>query len=231
MIYITGDTHGNFKHIESFCKRMDTSTDDILIILGDAGINFYGEEYDRRKKIYLNSLPITLFCIHGNHEQRPYTISSYKEKEWHEGIVYYEEEFSSILFAKDGEIFDLYGKKTIVLGGAYSIDKYFRLLRGYPWWSDEQPSMEIKQYAEQRLEEQNWKIDIVLSHTGPLKFEPREMFLEGIDQSRVDKSTEIWLDYIENKLSYKKWYFGHYHTEKKIDKVEIKFNDISLFEI
>ncbi len=231
MIYITGDTHGNFKHIESFCKRMDTSTDDILIILGDAGINFYGEEYDRRKKIYLNSLPITLFCIHGNHEQRPYTISSYKEKEWHEGIVYYEEEFSSILFAKDGEIFDLDGKKTIVLGGAYSIDKYFRLLRGYPWWSDEQPSMEIKQYAEHRLEEQNWKIDIVLSHTGPLKFEPREMFLEGIDQSRVDKSTEIWLDYIENKLSYKKWYFGHYHTEKKIDKVEIKFNDISLFEI
>ena len=231
MIYITGDTHGNFEHIESFCKRMDTSTDDILIILGDAGINFYGEEYDRRKKIYLNSLPITLFCIHGNHEQRPYTISSYKEKEWHEGIVYYEEEFSSILFAKDGEIFDLDGKKTIVLGGAYSIDKYFRLLRGYPWWSDEQPSMEIKQYAEQRLEEQNWKIDIVLSHTGPLKFEPREMFLEGIDQSRVDKSTEIWLDYIENKLSYKKWYFGHYQTEKKIDKVEIKFNDISLFEI
>lgn len=231
MIYITGDTHGNFEHIESFCKRMDTSTDDILIILGDAGINFYGEEYDRRKKIYLNSLPITLFCIHGNHEQRPYTISSYKEKEWHKGIVYYEEEFSSILFAKDGEIFDLDGKKTIVLGGAYSIDKYFRLLRGYPWWSDEQPSMEIKQYAEQRLEEQNWKIDIVLSHTGPLKFEPREMFLEGIDQSRVDKSTEIWLDYIENKLSYKKWYFGHYHTEKKIDKVEIKFNDISLFEI
>ena len=207
MIYITGDTHGNFEHIESFCKRMDTSTDDILIILGDAGINFYGEEYDRRKKIYLNSLPITLFCIHGNHEQRPYTISSYKEKEWHEGIVYYEEEFSSILFAKDGEIFDLDGKKTIVLGGAYSIDKYFRLLRGYPWWSDEQPSMEIKQYAEQRLEEQNWKIDIVLSHTGPLKFEPREMFLEGIDQSRVDKSTEIWLDYIENKLSYKKMVF------------------------
>ena len=150
-------------------------------------------------------MPITLFCIHGNHEQRPYTISSYKEKEWHEGIVYYEEEFSSILFAKDGEIFDLDGKKTIVLGGAYSIDKYFRLLRGYPWWSDEQPSMEIKQYAEQRLEEHNWKIDIVLSHTGPLKFEPREMFLEGIDQSRVDKSTEIWLDYIENKLSYKKW--------------------------
>ena len=231
MVYYTGDIHGNTKELIDFANRFKLTEADILIIVGDVGANYYGNHRDRYCKETLASMKPTIFCIHGNHEQRPYTISSYKEKEWHEGIVYYEEEFPSILFAKDGEIFDLDGKKTIVLGGAYSIDKYFRLLRGYPWWSDEQPSMEIKQYAEQRLEEHNWKIDIVLSHTGPLKFEPREMFLEGIDQSRVDKSTEIWLDYIENKLSYKKWYFGHYHTEKKIDKVEIKFNDISLFEI
>ena len=48
-------------------------------------------------------LPITIFAIHGNLEQRPYTIESYKEREWNGGIVYYEEDFPSILFAKDGE--------------------------------------------------------------------------------------------------------------------------------
>ena len=42
-----------------------------------------------------------------------------------------------------------------------------------------------------------------------------------MDQSRVDKSTEEWLDRIEEKLTYRKWYCGHYHTEKKIDKLEI----------
>lgn len=34
------------------------------------------------------------------------------------------------------------------MGGAYSIDKMFRLIYGYGWWGDEQPSEEIKQYVE-----------------------------------------------------------------------------------
>ena len=71
MIYITGDTHGNFQNVEMFCKKMRTNKDDILIILGDAGINYYGPELDRRKKKYLKSLPITIMAIHGNHEMRP----------------------------------------------------------------------------------------------------------------------------------------------------------------
>lgn len=66
--------------------------DDILIILGDAGINFSGEQYDSLKKRLLESLPVTIFAIHGNHEQRTHTISSYKEMQWHGGTVYYEGE-------------------------------------------------------------------------------------------------------------------------------------------
>lgn len=50
MIYITGDTHGSFERVESFCERIKTKRDDILIILGDAGINFSGPRYDRLKK-------------------------------------------------------------------------------------------------------------------------------------------------------------------------------------
>ena len=64
----------------------------------------------------------------------------------------------------------------------------------------------------------NWRVYGVLSHTCPLKYEPVEMFQPMIDQSTVDRSTEIWLDAIEDKLEYEKWYCGHYHTEKRIDK-------------
>lgn len=74
MIYITGDTHGDFRNVERFCKKMQTSKDDVLIILGDAGINYYGPEQDKRKKKYLESLPITIFAIHGNHEMRPHFL-------------------------------------------------------------------------------------------------------------------------------------------------------------
>ena len=89
MIYITGDTHGRFERVERFCERFGTSREDILIILGDAGINFNGGRHDQMKKEFLESLPITIFAIHGNHEQRPQTIGTYKEKMWRGGMVYY----------------------------------------------------------------------------------------------------------------------------------------------
>ena len=100
MIYITGDTHGNFLRVEEFCRRFQTSREDILIILGDAGINFSDRYYDALKKKLLESLSITIFAIHGNHEQRPYTIDSYREKLWRGGTVYYEAEYPSLLFAR-----------------------------------------------------------------------------------------------------------------------------------
>lgn len=229
MIYVTGDTHGRFERIEKFCNTVGTSKEDILIILGDAGINFSGGERDHLKKEYLASLPITIFAIHGNHERRPQTIDTYKEKQWCGGTVYFEEEYPNILFAKDGEIYDLDGKKTVVIGGAYSVDKEIRLLRGWSWFEDEQPSKEIKDYVEKQLGKLNWHVDIVLSHTVPLKYEPIEVFMSFVDQRKVDKSTEEWLDHIEENLSYKKWYAGHYHTEKKIDKLEIMFENFDEF--
>ena len=62
MIFITGDTHGNFERVEAFCRRFQTSHDDILIILGDAGINFSGARYDSLKKRLLESLPNHDIC-------------------------------------------------------------------------------------------------------------------------------------------------------------------------
>lgn len=79
-IYLTGDTHGNFSRIEKFCTKMETSKDDIIIVLGDAGINFNGGWIDLQNKKYISSLPITLFCIHGNHEQRPTNFPSYHDQ-------------------------------------------------------------------------------------------------------------------------------------------------------
>ena len=77
-IYIIGDTHGDMNRIVRFCERMETSKEDIMIILGDVGLNYYGDSRDRRNKEKVANLPITLFCIHGNHERRPTTIAEYK---------------------------------------------------------------------------------------------------------------------------------------------------------
>lgn len=201
-----------------------------MIVLGDAGINFYKGWRDNNIKSYLETLPITFFCIHGNHEIRPNALPNYILSVWNGGYVYSESDYPSVLFAKDGEVYDLNGKKTLVVGGAYSVDKNYRIARGWSWWDDEQPSEEIKRQAELTAEAHRWKIDAVLTHTCPLKYEPTEAFLPMIDQSSVDKSTEEWLDSIERKLEYKKWFCGHFHIDKTIDNIRFMFNDIIAFE-
>ena len=226
MIYITGDTHGDFERIEEFCHMYETIEEDILIILGDAGINFYLNERDIELKESLYQLPITLFCIHGNHEERPELVGGYEEKNWNEGRVYYEEEYPNILFAIDGEIYEFNGKKAIAIGGAYSVDKFYRISGNIPWFPSEQPDEWIKVNVETKLESINWEVDYVLSHTGPLRYLPTDIFLPNIDQSKVDKSTEEWLSKIEEKLDYEIWYFGHFHTDRFVGNAVILYEDI-----
>lgn len=231
MIYITGDKHRSFRDLFFFCYKYSTTEDDTIIVLGDAGINYSLDENDYYLKKSLKELNVSLFLVYGNHEQRPNLIDTYNEKQWNGGIVYEEKEFPYLKFAKCGEIYNINGYKTLVVGGAYSIDKHYRLKTGASWFENEQPSDGIKKFTESNLDIHNWSVDVVLTHTAPEKYEPREMFLSGIDQSTVEKDTEIWLDTIEDRLKYKKWFFGHYHCEKKINKIQIMFNDIEEFKI
>ena len=69
------------------------------------------------------------------------------------------------------------------------------------------------------------QFDVILSHTCPLKYIPSEMFLPQINQSTVDSSTEIWLDKIEEKAKYTAWFCGHWHTNKRIDKIHFLFDE------
>lgn len=226
MVYYLGDIHGNPLPAVSACRQMNMSSEDILVLLGDVGANYYGDERDARTKKSLAGLGPQILCIHGNHEMRPERIASYTSKIWQGGMVWYEPEYPRLLFAADGEMFDLEGIKHLSLGGAYSVDKFYRLARGYGWWEDEQPSEEIKAKAEQTLDQHGWTVDVVLSHTCPYRYEPREAFLPFIDQSLVDDSTEKWLDHIEEKLTYSHWFCGHWHIDKHIDKIHFLFHTV-----
>ena len=129
--YLTGDTHGSLKRIKRFIDRFGIKKNDIIIILGDVGINYWGTEQEYKAKEKYNDFGPTILCIQGNHEERPHNIPGYKLKEWNGGLVYYQEEFPNLLFAKDGEIYEIDGKKCMPIGGAYSVDKWYRILRCY----------------------------------------------------------------------------------------------------
>lgn len=224
MIYYTGDIHGEVKRVVDFCSKFELTTEDTLVLLGDVGINYYGDNRDNAAKKMLSSVAPTILCVHGNHEMRPEHLVAYRTQNWNSGTVWYEEQYPNILFAKDGEIFCIEGLSHLVIGGAYSVDKYYRMARGYNWWPDEQPSESIKSFVEQQIH--NKQIDIVLSHTCPQKYVPVECFLPGIEQSTVDKSTEIWLDKIENAVDYRAWFCGHWHIDKHIDRIHFLFHAV-----
>lgn len=226
MIYITGDTHGNFLRLQAFCQLHKLTYDDIIIILGDSGINYYNNIsqslIDDMKKI-----TATLFCIHGNHEYRAENLDYYHPEFFAQNTVYVTDYFPHVKFAVDGEVyyFDSNGEqlKTLVVGGAYSVDKYYRLNNGLAWHHDEQPNDAIKAKTEAVIENENNQFDYILTHTCPNKFRPIEWFMPMIHQESVDNTTELWLDTIHDRVSYKKWYCGHFHGNKFIKDENICF--------
>lgn len=222
MIYITGDTHGNFQRIKEFCQEQQTTTNDYLIILGDAGINYFGDQ-DNKLKEELTKLPITFLCVYGNHEERPENIKTYQEINLFDGIMYQEKNYPNLLFFKDSEVYTILNKKVLVIGGAFSVNKDLMIERGYKWFKDEQPSELIKKQTLNNLQENNYQVDYILSHTCPYKYLPYEMFYVGVNQDKVDQSTEKFLDLIEELTDYHKWYCGHFHTDKVVDKINFMF--------
>ena len=204
MVYITGDIHGDPMRIYAFAKKHKLTKNDMVIILGDVGANYYGDERDERTKENLSKVRVPILCIHGNHEMRPWEADGYTLVKWNGGKVWVQEKYPQLLFAKDGEIYTIDGKRYIAIGGAYSVDSYWRIKHHAGWWESEQPTEEIKKFVEKQLQVN--EIDIILSHTCPRKYEPIEAFLPFIDQSTVDTSTEDWLDSIEEKVNYQAWY-------------------------
>ena len=117
-VFLTGDTHGQFERVIEFCARREVEPENTFVILGDAGLNYYNDRRDRKKKDQLAQVPITFFCLHGNHEMRPSEALGYELAEYHGGKVWVQPAYPNILFAIDGEVYDF-------ITGIPGLDKLF----------------------------------------------------------------------------------------------------------
>ena len=241
--FITGDKHRCFDKVKEFCHKMKIRRKDVLIILGDAGFNYYDDKRDHKLKKKISALNITLLCIHGNKENRPQNIGTYGLRDFCGGKVYYEPKYPNIYFAIDGEIYTFEGKKYMVVGGAHSVDKMRCLEKGTPYWHDEMPNDTIKETVECNLKNVNNKIYGMMTHTCPIDYLPAEMFISTAQNTNIkrkirnikfgklfkpdiDRSTEIWLGDLEKKIDYEVWFCGHYHIDKQVDKIQMMYHDI-----
>lgn len=226
--YITGDTHG--KNADRV--RLIPELDSALIILGDAGFNFWLNKTDYYGKAGFSKYNIPVFVVRGNHEERPENLNyPIVYSDIVKGEVYQEPEFPLINYFIDGNVYDINGFSTLVLGGAYSVDKFHRIKTftqadGWcGWFADEQLSQEERNAISAKVVAQHY--DIVLSHTCPLSWQPRELFSNFPDRHNPDNSMEIWLDKLKDTMSFDYWFFGHYHDNMVIrPRVEMLYEDI-----
>lgn len=216
-LFVIGDTHGNFDFLPYFCEDNHTTKEDTLVILGDAGILYYGATKSREKalKKFIMDQPITLFCVRGNHEDRPEDRDnmSIVTIPFGKGMAYCEESVDNIFYAIDGGVYEINGRRILVVGGAYSVDKFYRISYGWKWVSNEQLDENEQRVILDSVHGQHF--DLVFTHTCPYSWEPTYLFMRGVDQSAVDKSMEIWLDEVARNIQFDHWYFGHYHGDNR----------------
>ena len=238
-IFLAGDLHGSTIPVKNFYRNYIKDTpkeqeENWLICLGDFGANYYFDYRDRNLKKELSKYPFKYFVIRGNHEQRA-SICAVREDGWvndtvFDGPVMYEIKFPNIIYAADaGGIYNIAGRKTLVIPGAYSVDKEYRLMRGWSWFPDEQlASHEMLNLA---LEAENQHFDLVLSHTCPYRYRPTDLFLSFIDQSKVDNTMEHWMDALHDSIEFNLWCWGHYHADRiEAPHCEMFFNEIEPLE-
>lgn len=219
---VTGDLHGEVQRF----KPNQFSSDTGIIILGDAGCNFFQDERDEIRKEYLNNCGPIFYLVRGNHDMRPEHLPNICQEydEEVDGEVMYEEAFSNIRYLEDGGIYDFDNHRALVLGGAYSVDKNYRIRINAPWFEDEMLSAQEMYNILCTVEGQTF--DIVLSHTCPLDWEPTDLF-NNPHLRAVDKSVEKWLNIIKDNIFWNIWLFGHYHQNRlERPNVEMLFDSI-----
>lgn len=230
MIYITGDCHG----IHDIAKLSpynfddsDMTKDDYLIICGDMGLIWSSEvwadeEDDYRERVlmnFYNSKKCRVLFLDGNHENHA-RLNNYPVQEWYGGKIHVISD--NIYHLMRGQVFDIDGKKIFIMGGAASTDKK-RRIEDVSWWKEEIPNNSEREEAMNNLRNNNFKVDYILTHTGPTST------LKTINADyRIDEYTD-WLEEINKTVDFKHWYFGHFHTDKRIDnKHSVVFNEVSI---
>lgn len=221
---ITGDTHGNQMLwdvcINSFLKPGDTIT-----VLGDFGVGFFDGRYWTEEMFYdyLEEQPYMVLFCDGNHENFE-KLKNYDICDWNGGKVRFIRK--NVIHLLRGEVYEIAGKKIFVFGGGYSIDKDFRI-PGKSWWAEEMPCDAEYENATKNLAACGYKVDYIFTHTAPANtVEYMSRMNMGIKNTVTEEAPLTgFLQWVEEKTEYRKWYFGHFHIDRELWKNQIAVLD------
>ena len=241
MIYITGDCHNDFRRFntEIFPEQQEMTKDDYVIICGDfGGVWNKDEESDKEKwwMDWLEAKPYTTLFVDGNHENFD-RLYSYPVEEWNGGKVH--KIRPSVIHLMRGQVFEIDGKKIFAFGGASSHDiqdgilelddpdyqkkkreldskwSFYRV-NHLSWWSQELPSEEEMDEGWLNLLAHDYKVDFIVTHCCATSTE----FLLSGGRFESDYLND-YLEEIRQTVTFQKWFFGHYHSNRSVNTEEI----------
>lgn len=244
MIYVTGDTHGEFSRFtrkSRWRKIADPKEDDYLIVCGDFGLLWAEDKEFQYNLDWMSRLPFTILWVQGNHENYD-MIEKYSIEIWHGGKV--RKILDNVILLERGQVFVLEGRTFFTFGGASCADvqggildmndpNYRKLVKqanrkGFPyrvkhlsWWEQELPSEKEMQEGRENLWIVDYCVDYVITHCASSGIQA--LITERLTQlgyyvyhTAADRLTDYFSE-LEEKLQYRHWYFGHYHFNEHID--------------
>lgn len=231
-VFIVGDRHGDWSLLPDWCKNNNTTTQDILITLGDSGI-LYGEKESFREqfiKKIICDCPITVLDLQGNHSCPPedregYVKTLMKIDDDMIGMAYHNFDYPNIYHPINGNTYYIKGKTFLCVGGAGSVDKEIRQMRGWYWTEHEVINPQDMNNIQHQIHTRHF--DFVITHTCPFEDMPRDLFMAGVDQSKVDNRMEHFLSKLKKDMKYDIWFFDHFHDDRVIsEKMRMVHNEI-----
>ncbi len=210
MIYITADTHGqtDFGKILYFLSaHRGLTKKDYMIIAGDFGGMKEEGEFATTLQMYAD-LPFTTLFVDGNHENFD-LLDTYPIEIWNGGKIH--RISSDIIHLMRGQVFEIEGKTFFAFGGATGADKCLRI-EGYDWFPQEIPSREEYEEGVANLKKYHNTVDYIVTHTCDEKALWYPPLVTRVSHREVCPEN-LMFSHFEEIVSYKHWYFGHYHLD------------------
>ncbi len=201
MIFLTADTHADIEHFTTK-ETKNIKKGDTVIVLGDFGFVWDNSKAELKILKKLSKLPFKILFLDGTRDSIK-TINSYPDTVYNNANAK-EIIKNKIYYIKRGEILEIEGKKLFCFGGYDNNDIDFSI-------EDFSPKYPEFEKAVANLKNHELKVDYILTH-GPSS--AIDLFLNLSDVQ--PGNTAIFLDEVNKKVQYKKWFFGWYHLDKYV---------------
>ncbi len=214
MVFVTGDTHGDPNRLSKNGLK-NLKAGDTLIVCGDFGFIWDKSKNEQKILKALSKREYNICFIDGTHENFD-LLNAYPLTTWNGGKVH--QISDNIFHLMRGQIFEIDGLKIFTMGGGESPDLDARL-EDNPWLKYEIPSKEELLEGAANLEDNDCKIDVIITH------EPSSTikgFLKLGESESVRVTTlNAYFDELSRCSEFGRWFFGSLHLDKYISNTYI----------